>query len=715
MNRVFPTRITEKVNAIIIGISFLGMLSVSLLFLYANVHDLEKSRREQIRLLMNVMSSNLAQALLFDDLELGVDLLNTIHVVPSLVKVQLYSKESDFHITHVYPSQAHMLPSSLTLQDIRLSNHIGVKHDPNDFFQHVDLFSDPNHLDVFEDLITVSNEPVGRIVAYFSPMPMIHRTRRMVLEVFCVLIASLGITFLISRRLQKAISEPILALHRVSSRVFQEKDYSIRAKVESHDEVGQLTIAYNQMLDYIQNRDQELEKKVKLRTQEISELADQFKYRAFHDELTGLPNRAMFTEHLSDFVQSANPKLDTFAVILIDLDNFKVYNDTWGHVFGDELLKNAADRVQSILDSHHVLYRIGGDEFIILFPLERNSQEIFRVSRFILHELKQSVMVDDRRVELRCSIGACVYPDHGVDIMSLKKSAEIAMYHAKDQGKNQFVLFKKSMEDETLQRLIVQNDISTAIESGQIEIYFQPKVNGRNAEIIGCEVLVRWEHPEYGLLTPDRFIPYAEDVGLIRHVDYYVLNQACYQAKVWSNELDEPLSVAVNLSGMHFKDSDIVSEIKNVLAKHALPANLLEIELTEAILIKDPDRALLILAELSQLGVSIALDDFGMGYSSLNYLRTLPIDTLKLDKSFIANVLTNAHDQRITKGIIALAKGLDLKLVAEGIEEVEQQEFLLNHGCDFMQGYYFSNPCQLSEFEQWMMDYQRTNLSLNKL
>ena len=308
------------------------------------------------------------------------------------------------------------------------------------------------------------------------------------------------------------------------------------------------------------------------------------------------------------------------------------------------------------------------------------------------------------------SIGGAVYPDHGEDITKLKRAADIAMYHSKDAGKNQFHAFEDRMEEATIQRLIVQNDLKTAIKEEQLKLYYQPKIDSQTNEVCGCEVLIRWQHPQYGLLFPDTFIPFAEEGGQMELIDYYVIERAFKQAATWS-EAGTPLVVAVNLSGAHFHNHRITKKLVELMGKFKLDPSLIEIELTEAVLISDPQIALEVVKVIKSLGIRVALDDFGVGYSSLSYLRTFPVDIIKLDKSFVFSVLSNQQDKRLTKGIISLAKGLELEVVAEGVETIEHANYLKAIGCHYLQGYHYLKPAPREEFELWLNDQSFSSVS----
>lgn len=557
----------------------------------------------------------------------------------------------------------------------------------------------------FRQPVVVDGETVGYVEALVSNAG-VNRAIRTLWQGALTVMALMSLVMAGGAWLsQRAIGRPLRALSRVSDRVRTTGNYRLRATIPGSPELAVLARNFNAMLETIEQRDAILEREVQTRTAELEQLADQFRHRAFHDTLTGLPNRALFNERLPSAIARANRNRCHFALLLLDLDNFKNVNDSLGHDFGDELLKVVAERLTDALRGQDLICRMGGDEFLILLEDIHDPADLNRVSASIHQALWRETIVFGRRIEITGSMGGALYPEHGEDISSLKRSADIAMYDSKARGKNQFALFERSMEQPTLYRMMVQNELRDGLHNGDIELWFQPKI-AVSADtppmVVGCEVLARWNHPVQGLLTPDRFIPYAEETGLMRELDYHILRHACAQASIWHRTLDHMMPVAVNLSGIHFRDHAIVEVLKEALTATALPACLLEVELTEAVLIADPAVAFDVLTAIRELGVNIALDDFGMGYSSLHYLRTLPIDTIKLDRSFVQSVLSNAVDQRLIEGILALAAGLELTVVAEGVETAEQLDFLQRAGCHQMQGYLFLRPAPLEQFEAWL-------------
>lgn len=561
--------------------------------------------------------------------------------------------------------------------------------------------------------IQLDGEDLGTVTVLITHAQLNRKIRREF--VFAALIFALALVtaFLISNRLQRAISQPILSLSNLANLIAAHSNYSSRVDIHSRDEIGELASAFNHMLEQIEHRDSHLEKQVRQRTAELEKLAEEFRHRAFHDALTGLPNRAQLNERFSSFVAHARRTKTYIGVLLLDLDNFKTINDTLGHDFGDELLKLIAHRISGVIRGEDIVSRIGGDEFVIMVQDISSSQDLVAIAENVLNSLRSELTVLNQRIKSSVSIGGALYPDDGEDLLTLKRHADLAMYSAKEGGKNQYRLFVPTMTDSSTQRMIVQNDLQTAIERGELEVYYQPKIHLQSGHVSGCEALIRWHHPQEGFLNPDEFIPFAEENGLIRPMDHFVIRTVCFQIASWQQQGKPCVPVAINLSGLHFQNEEILQVLRGALEDTKIESHMLEIELTEAFLIEDPERALSILKEIRQLGIKVNLDDFGTGYSSLSYLRSLPIDIVKLDKSFIDRICQDPQDKAITHGIITLARNLKLGIVAEGVELQEQVDLLSLMGCEAVQGYYFQPPCHAQQFEQWLVTFNRQVASDN--
>ena len=413
---------------------------------------------------------------------------------------------------------------------------------------------------------------------------------------------------------------------------------------------------------------------------------------AHHDTLVDLPNRKFFRSRLRQQLAQARRYGRQLAVLFLDLDRFKQINDTLGHSVGDQLLKEVARRLASCIREGDVACRRGGDEFNVILSEVRRGQDAGRVARKIQKALAEPLTIDGRELFTSASIGISLYPADGQDAESLVKHADIAMYQAKAEGGGAFRFFLPHMTDRALERLALEQSLRTAIDGEQFELHYQPRVDARSQAVTGMEALVRWNHPDLGLIYPDEFIPVAEETGLIAPLGAWVTHEACRQAKRWLDEGKHLESVAVNFSARQFTRKDPVELVRSALATSGLPADKLEIEITESAVMEDTRAALETLEELRELGVKVAIDDFGAGQSSLAYLKQFPITKLKIDRAFIRTLPSDQSDAAITEAVVVMAHRLGLTACAEGVETTRQLEFLKEQACDEIQGYIFSPP-----------------------
>ena len=433
-------------------------------------------------------------------------------------------------------------------------------------------------------------------------------------------------------------------------------------------------------------------------------------YLATHDNLTHLPNRAMFSEILNLAIESANRYQRKLAVLFIDLDRFKNINDTLGHESGDALLQEMSQRFKTCLRSCDVVARLGGDEFVVLVQEVNNANQVVKVAQKILAAAVKPVEVLGQEIRVTASVGICLYPDDGTDENALMKNADIAMYRAKDEGKNTYQFYSPDIKARSLERLILENNLRLALERNEFFLHYQAKRDLKTGAIAGVEALLRWQHPELGPISPAQFIPLAEETGLIVLIGRWVLKTACAQNVAWQQQGLPPLCMAVNLSARQFFDEHLVEDVAAALQASGMQPELLEMEITEGMVMQDAERAVRILTDIKRLGVRLAIDDFGVGYSSLAQIKRFPIDTLKVDSSFIRDIPQNLEDRAITEAIIAMGRTLSLTVVAEGVETQAQETFLRDHACDQSQGYYFSRPITPDEFFK-LMQKQGENAS----
>ena len=437
---------------------------------------------------------------------------------------------------------------------------------------------------------------------------------------------------------------------------------------------------------------------------EASELATvEMEHLAYHDALTGLPNRPLFMDRLILALAQSSRSNQKLAVFFLDLDRFKDINDSLGHSTGDGLLKAVAERIRRCIREGDTVARFGGDEFTLLIPKIDQVEDAAKIAQKILETLKIPFSIADHELFLTTSIGISIHPGDGSDPETLVRNADTAMYRAKDQGRDNYQLYAPAMNARALERLALENMLRKALSHRELVLYYQPVADMKTKSVVGVEALIRWRHPEMGLVSPAHFIPVAETSGLIIPIGDWVLRTACRQTKLWQKRIDPDLTVAVNLSARQFQQPNLTEEIAEVLEETGLGAKYLELEITESNAMQNAENTIYTLRELKALGVRIAMDDFGTGYSSLSYLKRFPIDTLKLDQSFVREITTDASDAAIATAVIAMAHSLQLKVIGEGVETEEQFAFLHQQKCDYIQGYLFSPPLAVESLEAYLL------------
>lgn len=420
---------------------------------------------------------------------------------------------------------------------------------------------------------------------------------------------------------------------------------------------------------------------------------------AYYDKLTGLPNRTLLQDRLIHAIADAKRFDHHLGVMFIDFDHFKKVNDTLGHYIGDLLLGEAAKRLRSSFRENDTAARLGGDEFVVILSGYRNSFNVPHIAQKILKNLSRPYVLEGHELVLSGSVGIAIYPQDGTNADDLMRNADMAMYAAKGEKGDSFQFYSESMNLNAVEQLKLENGLRHAIEEEQLFICYQPQVDWTTKQVVGVEALLRWNHPEFGLISPDMFIPVAEETGLITSIGEWVLRRACKELKQLQVELDVELSLSVNLSGVQLEQPNLVEVILTALHESGLPSEQLELEITESVLVERTDQALNLLHKISSLGVKIAIDDFGTGYSSLSYLKNFPIDRLKIDKSFLVDIYHDTDNATIVETIIAMSRNMGLHVIAEGVETHEQIEFLVDRNCPQMQGFLFSKPVLPSQIK----------------
>ncbi|MGH8219564.1 MAG: putative bifunctional diguanylate cyclase/phosphodiesterase [Steroidobacteraceae bacterium] len=451
---------------------------------------------------------------------------------------------------------------------------------------------------------------------------------------------------------------------------------------------------------------QALEHVVAARTEKLEAVNRQLRHLATHDALTGLPNRVLLDDRLAQAMAHANRDGQPFALLALDLDRFKVINDSMGHRAGDAVLNEVSQRLLSVVRNIDTVARTGGDEFVIVVSPSAIPEDALGVAERATEALRAAMGINGVELRVTCSIGVAYFPTDAGSTESLMARADAAMYCAKQRGRNNVQRFSEGMDATTVARMNLESDLHQALEAGQFELHYQPKADTESGDINSAEALIRWRHPERGLVQPDDFIPLAEECGLINEIGAWVLREACRQCAEWQGSGLPALRVAVNVAAAQFRRGNLLDIVGGALRDAPLEPRFLEVELTESAVMTNPEESAAILEQLSRMGVLVSVDDFGTGYSSINYLRRFPIDKLKIDRSFVKD-LDSQVDASIVHAIISLAHSLRLKVVAEGVETAEQLKYLRSLGCDQYQGFHFSPPLPAPQFAELLRNWQR--------
>jgi diguanylate cyclase (GGDEF)-like protein len=441
---------------------------------------------------------------------------------------------------------------------------------------------------------------------------------------------------------------------------------------------------------------------------EQKQVEEKIRHMAHHDALTGLPNRVLLHDRVGQAIAQAQRNREVLAMLFIDLDRFKTVNDSLGHHVGDLLLKTVGQRLETCTRGSDTIARIGGDEFVVLLGDLDQPEDARHVAQKVLDALSEPVTIDTHELKVTPSIGICAYPHDGADVETLMRNADTAMYHAKQMGRNNYQFFTQVMNDAAQERLLLENDLRHAVERGEFTLHYQPQLDLKTGRIIGFEALVRWLHPQRGMVGPSQFVPAAEETGLIGQIGEWVLREACAQARAWHRAGHSELQVSVNCSAQQFQRESFVEMVGDVLRATGLPAERLDLEITESVIIQHSEAVIARFQALDDMGVRISIDDFGTGYSSLSYLKRFAIHQLKIDQSFVRDISSDPDDAAIVSAIIAIAHSLGLQVVAEGLEAPEQLAFLRSLGCDVAQGYYFSKPVPAEEFGRLLETWNPT-------
>ena len=532
--------------------------------------------------------------------------------------------------------------------------------------------------------------------AYYPQAELLAKRNHLAITVTLITCITILVTMsLLIVVLRSLLIKPVQKLGYAAGEIGKGK-VSADIDVSSSDEIGDLARAFREM------------------GENLSHYHEKVRYVAYHDSLTGLPNRTMFKDYLNRAIAEARRNRDELAILFLDLDNFKRINDTLGHQAGDKLLAKLADRLSGCLresdivshaiadEATNVVARLAGDEFIILLPHVNGPTDANKVARRILESLSEKFTIDHQEMFVTTSIGIAVFPDDGETAIELMKNADIAMYSAKKRGRNNYQYYSKKLNEAAVHKLEIESRLRCAVEKGELELYYQPQLDLVTGRISGAESLLRWRDPELGTISPEVFVPIAEEFGLIVPISEWVIEEACRQAVSWQNKYTHPISMSINVSAVHFNGKELESVVASTLKQTGLNPGAIELELTETGILHDPDLAIATMQAFREMGVKLSLDDFGTGYSSLSYVMNLPIDKLKIDRSFIRNMEKDKRGAAIVSAIIAMAHSLGLSVIAEGVEKKSHIDLLNTMHCDIAQGYFISHPLPARDFERMM-------------
>ena len=716
--RKFFNDASIKHKLVMIGLMTTGIaLLFSTLFLITDeVISFRRSLVKSIEVQAEIVGSNSTAALLFQNRKDAEEILSALRFAPNITDAYIYRNEGEVFAGY----QRDDKKGYLRPPPYRGEGHY-YKLDRLSLFRH----------------IVIDNRTIGTICIQSDLHELYYHILWYGGTVAIVVVLAFSIVFLLLSKFHHSITRPLLDLVGLMHIVSSDKNYTVRASINNLDETGSLATGFNEMLTQIQARDMELEHHRKQledlviqRTadlenineqlqQELSErkrIEEKIAYMAYHDTITNLPNRYLLIDRLHQALSSAKKHNRLLAILFLDLDNFKHINDTLGHNAGDVLLESVAERFVKYLrktdtiaspgmeDVQNTVARLGGDEFTILLTDISSIQDAAKVSRRIIDLFAQPFMIGVQEVFVTTSIGISLYPNDGENVETLLKNADTAMYHAKDQGKNQFQFFTAAMNSAALERFALENNLRKALEQSELELYYQPQIDTDSWKIFGVEALVRWKHPAKGLLLPSEFISLAEETGLILPIGEWILHAACKQKKEWQDAGVAALNIIVNMSGVQFKHKKFMEIVAKALTDTRLDPQYLELELTESILMSSAEKTITTLKALKAMGLKLSIDDFGTGYSSLSYLKRFPIDTLKIDCSFVKDITTDPDNKTIVKAIIAMAHSLNLKVIAEGVESMQQMIFLHKQDIHGMQGNLFSPAIPADSLMEFMKD-----------
>jgi diguanylate cyclase (GGDEF)-like protein len=662
--------IQGKLVLIIVLVSTVSLLLAATLFTVFQLREYRLSMVESLSSTAKITAENVQAAIWFEDEGDANKLLAEFASDPRIITAAIYTKDKElfavYDVTNEYDSVFFEFA------------------DPSQHYQF-----DTKSLHLYQPISLQDKTTIIGYVYLKASLDSIHQQlKKNILVTLLIVFSVLIITLLLTSKLQKIISGPILQLLQVTKRIKDKKDYSIRVARDDYLEIQQLCDGFNLMLEEIQDRDEHLQ------------------HLALYDELTGIPNRSLFVDHFHTAIARSQRTDTQLAICFLDIDNFKPINDGFGHKVGDKLLVEVANRITASIRKEDTVSRQGGDEFAILLGDIQSYGQFEQSMERIYHAITQPYSIDGFQHKVTVSSGVTLYPSDDGDIDTLIRHADQAMYNAKLAGKHRYHLFNPLHDQKIIQKHHKLDEIEQALVSNQFSLFYQPKVNMATGKVFGVEALIRWIDPEKGVIPPLDFLPVTEGTRLENEIGNWVINQALMQLDEWHSQ-DVKLEVSVNISSHHLQSNVFISTLADALEKYSnVDPKLLQLEVLESSALDDIHTIGSIISACQALGVSIALDDFGTGYSSLTHIRHLAVDVIKVDRSFVRDVLDDPSDYTIVNGVIGLADSFNRKVIAEGVETTEHGLVLLMSGCNEAQGYGIARPMPISDFTKWISNYR---------
>ncbi|RBW47730.1 GGDEF domain-containing protein [Psychromonas sp. B3M02] len=682
---ILPRALTESLNAkllmILMVVALFSSMTIAAMFTVYELNAVTKAEQSKLNSIAKILAPTLTASLIFQDEVSASESLESLLGQSNIVSATIKDNDGNLFVG----------VSTKKNNEVKIFNKLMVSHTPL-------IMKGVRHGLLS---ITADYSVIERSLLFFS------------LFLLAILALILLLSFILSLFLRKSLIYPLTHLAHVAERVTKTNNYNLRSKVLTSDEVGNLASCFNSMLETIKQRDNSLEETVQQRTNALEIANNQLTTQAFSDPLSGLPNRRYILDKLATLVNRS--ETHEFALLGLDLDGFKEINDTMGHDFGDLLLIEVSNCITNILDESAILARLGGDEFLILVEGAVGKAALSSLSNTINQQLTKGFLIQGKHVFVTTSIGIAIFPEDGRTVENLVKYADLAMYKSKEAGRNSHHFFEQCMLDAVIQKHQLVEDLRHSLENDQFELYYQPIVNLLTNKMCKAEALIRWNHPERGLVPPIEFIAIAEEVGLILEMGEWVARRAARDLAEFKRlGAADDFQISINVSPVQFKgDGQWMLDWFKYTESLGLQRDSIIIEITENLLMESEDSIRSQLTKLKKRGVAIAIDDFGVGYSSLSYLQKMDVDVLKIDKSFVDELENEKNSRELCQVIIMMAHHLDIQVVAEGIENAAQKQILTAAGCEFGQGYLFSKPLPIDTFKrQYFIHSSPIDLSL---